>query len=132
MDILEKFKEEIQNDVKVDELNLLEKQMQLPAIKHKWVARLIDFKRKINALERKKKSLREEIYENYKAKGIPPNIPKGVIEKKIDTCDSMLKLQEELDENKIMVEYLEKVEVIFKNMSFDMKNIVDITKMETT
>jgi hypothetical protein len=42
----------------------------------------------------------------------------------------MLKLQEEIEEKEILVEYLEKIEVIFKNMSFDLKNIVEINKME--
>jgi hypothetical protein len=62
MDILNKFKEEIVNDVKVDELNLLDKQMMLPSLKHKWVARLIDAKRELNALNRKKKQLRESVF----------------------------------------------------------------------
>ena len=39
---LEEFKKELQEDTKIDQINLLEKQMMLPAIKHKWVARLIE------------------------------------------------------------------------------------------
>lgn len=130
MDILNKFKEEIVNDVKVDELNLLDKQMMLPSLKHKWVARLIDAKRELNALNRKKKALRESVLEEFKKNGIPPGIPKATIDKKIDCSDPMLKLQEEIEEKEILVEYLEKIEVIFKNMSFDLKNIVEINKME--
>jgi hypothetical protein len=130
MDILNKFKEEIVNDVKVDELNLLDKQMMLPSLKHKWVARLIDAKRELNALNRKKKQLRESVLEEFKKNGIPPGIPKATIDKKIDCSDAMLKLQEEIEEKEILVEYLEKIEVIFKNMSFDLKNIVEINKME--
>lgn len=130
MDILDKFKEEIVNDVKVDELNLLDKQMMLPSLKHKWVARLIDNKRELNALNRKKKILRESVLEEFKKNGIPPGIPKATIDKKIDCSDAMLKLQEDIEEKEIIVEYLEKVETIFKNMSFDLKNIVEINKME--
>jgi hypothetical protein len=130
MYLFEKFKEEIQKDVKIDELNLLERQMQLPAIKHKWVARLIDAKRELNALNRKKKVLRESVLEEFKKQGIPPSIPKSTIDTKIETSDVMIKLQEEIDEKEIMVQYLEKVETIFKNMSFDLKNIVEINKME--
>jgi len=130
MDILDKFKEEIVNDVKVDELNLLDKQMMLPSIKHKWVARLIDAKRELNALNRKKKSLRESVLEEFKKNGIPPGIPKSTIDKKIDCSDPMIKLQEEIEDKEVVILYLEKVEKIFKDMSFDLKNIVEINKME--
>jgi hypothetical protein len=130
MDILDKFKEEIVKDLKIDEMNLLDKQMMLPSLKHKWVARLIDAKRELNALNRRKKVLRESVLEEFKKNGIPPGILKSTIDNKISCSDPMLKLQEEIEEKEIVVEYLEKVEVIFKNMSFDLKNIVEINKME--
>jgi phenylalanyl-tRNA synthetase alpha subunit len=130
MDILDKFKEEIVEDVKVDELNLLDKQMMLPSLKHKWVARLIDTKRELNRLNRKKKQLRDSVLEQFKKEGIPPGIPKANIDKKIDSSETIMNLQEEIEEKEIIVEYLEKVEIIFKNMSFDLKNIVEINKME--
>lgn len=130
MDILDKFKEEIVEDVKVDELNLLDKQMMLPSLKHKWVARLIDAKRELNRLNRKKKQLRDSVLEQFKKEGIPPGIPKANIDKKIDSSETIMNLQEEIEEKEIIVEYLEKVEIIFKNMSFDLKNIVEINKME--
>jgi hypothetical protein len=130
MDILDKFKEEIVKDLKIDEINLLDKQMMLPSLKHKWVARLIDSKRELNALNRRKKVLRESVLEEFKKNGIPPGILKSTIDNKINCSDPMLKLQEEIEEKEIVVEYLEKVEVIFKNMSFDLKNIVEINKME--
>jgi phenylalanyl-tRNA synthetase alpha subunit len=130
MDILDKFKEEIVEDVKVDELNLLDKQMMLPSLKHKWVARLIDAKRELNRLNRKKKQLRDSVLEQFKKEGIPPGIPKANIDKKIDSSETIMNLQEEIEEKEIVVEYLEKIETIFKNMSFDLKNIVEINKME--
>lgn len=130
MDVLDKFKEEIVEDVKVDELNLLDKQMMLPSLKHKWVARLIDAKRELNRLNRKKKQLRDSVLEQFKKEGIPPGIPKANIDKKIDSSETIMNLQEEIEEKEIVVEYLEKVETIFKNMSFDLKNIVEINKME--
>ena len=45
--------------LKLDRLNLLEKQLMLPAIKHKWVSRLIENKRLKNQLENKKKISRQ-------------------------------------------------------------------------
>lgn len=132
MDKLEEFKKELQEDTQLDELNLMQKQLQLPAIKHKWVARLIDEKRKLNRLKNNKKIIREGVLSSMEDKGIPPGIPKTKIERKIETSQSIIKIDEEIQECEIIIEYLEKVESIFRSMTFDLKNIVEITRMETT
>jgi len=132
MNILEKFQSELEDDTKIDEINLLEKQMMLPAIKHKWVARLITSKRELNKLNKQKKELKESVLQNLQEKGIPPGMPKSILDKKIETSSPIVKIQEEIEDIEIIILYLEKVETIFKTMTYDMKNIVDITKMETT
>ncbi len=132
MFILEEFKKELQEDTRIDEMNLLDKQMMLPAIKHKWVARLIEEKRGLNSLNRKKKEIREKVFAALKEGGIPTGIPKSNLDKKIDSSEAILKIDQEIEDKEIVIEYLEKVESIFKSMTFDMKNIVEITKMETT
>ena len=132
MDTLENFKLELDDDTKIDEINLLDKQMMLPAIKHKWVARLIYYKRTLNSLNRKKKELRESVLENFEKNGMPPGLPKSVLDKKIELSAPIVKIQEQIEDTEIIIQYLEKIETIFKTMTYDMKNIVDITKMETT
>lgn len=130
--IIEEFKKELQEDTRIDEMNLLEKQMMLPAIKHKWVARLIEEKRNLNKLNRKKKELKEKVFDTLQKNGIPTGIPKSNLEKKIESSESIIKINEDIENSEIIIEYLEKVESIFKSMTFDLKNIVEITKMETT
>ncbi len=132
MDKLEDFKKELQEDTQIDELNLLQKQLMLPAIKHKWVARLIDEKRKLNRLKNSKKIIREGVLTSMEQKGIPPGVPKAKIDRKIETSQSIIKIDEDIQESEIIIEYLEKVETIFRSMTYDLKNIVDITRMETT
>ena len=132
MDKLEEFKKELQDDTQLDELNLLQKQLMLPAIKHKWVARLIDEKRKLNRLKTQKKIIREGVLTSIEANGIPPGIPKAKIDRKIETSQSIIKIDEDIQECEVLIEYLEKVETIFRSMTYDLKNIVDITRMETT
>ena len=132
MDIFEKYKEELDNDLKIDEINLLEKQMMLPALKHKWVARLIHFKQELNGLNKKKKEIREAVFQNLEKEGLPPGLPKNSIDKKIESSAPMLKIQEQIQNTEIIIEYFEKIENIFKTMTYDFKNIVEITKMETT
>lgn len=128
--LFEEYEKEIFFDTKIDELNLLEKQLQLPAIKHKWVARLITHKRKVNNLEKKRKEIKEIVLS--KMSDIPKGIPKKLLDAKIDTTEEIQKIDEEIEKHNIMIEYLEKVEQIFKSMSYDLKNIIDINKLETT
>lgn len=132
MDKLVEFKKELEEDTKLDELNLMQKQLMLPAIKHKWVARLVDEKRKLNRLKNSKKIIREGVLASMEEKGIPPGIPKSKIDRKIETSQSIIKIDEDIQESELIIEYLEKVESIFRSMTFDLKNIVELTRMETT
>ena len=52
---LDDYLEEMQADLEVDEINMKEVQMKLPAIKHKWIGRLMRHKSTIYALNRKKR-----------------------------------------------------------------------------
>jgi hypothetical protein len=130
-DLFEEFKKEILDDTKIDEINLLEKQLTLPAIKHKWVARLIQQKRERNKLEKKRKEIKEQVLSKLSAQ-IPSGIPKKALDAKIDSTEQIQKIDEELQDIDILIQYLEKVEVIFKSMSYDLRNIIDINKLETT
>jgi hypothetical protein len=132
MEIFDKFQEEIKEDVKIDQLNLLDKQMMLPAIKHKWVARLMMQKRIKNSLDKKKKELKEEVLKTLTEKGIPKGIPKLAFDTKVESSDVIQKINQEIQDAQILIEYLEKVEGIFRSMTFDIKNITEITKLETT
>jgi hypothetical protein len=128
--LFEEYENEITLDTKIDELNLLEKQLQLPSVKHKWVARLISHKRKLNILNKKRKEIKESVLS--KLQDIPKGIPRKSLDSKIDSTEQILSIDEEIEETNIMIEYLEKVEQIFKTMSYDLKNIIDINKLETT
>jgi hypothetical protein len=132
MDLFEKFQLEIKEDVKIDQINLMDRQMMLPAIKHKWVARLIEQKRTRNSLERKKKVLKEEVLKKLESGGIPTGVPKASIKEKVEASDTIKKINEELEDIAILIEYLEKIEGIFRSMTFDIKNITEISKLETT
>lgn len=132
MDLFEKFQLEIKEDVKIDQINLLERQLMLPALKHKWVARLIENKRLKNQLEKKKKDLKEEVLKNLEKNGIPTGIPKVALQAKVDSSDVIHKINQEIENVNLVIEYLEKVEKIFSSMTFDIKNITEISKLEMT
>jgi hypothetical protein len=127
--LFEKYQAELQDDLKLDDFNLADKQMKLPGIKHKWVARLIQqrfekgklIKKKKEALYRIKAQLQEDSIvtisdRNAQLQAEQHNITQ-TIESRIKDCDNMIL-------------YLEKVEKIFSQITFDVKNIIDIRKME--
>ena len=129
-----KYNEELQKDMHIDELNLAQVALSLPAIKHKWVSRLILTKSQIFKLEKRKKDYKDSIVNKIKNDtnklsliSIDISINENEEYKK-----SLLKTDEEIEELKLIVLYLEKVENIFKNMTYDLKNIIDLNKLETT
>jgi len=128
----EKSDEELKKDTQIDELNLLQKQLMLPGIKHKWVSRLINQKRYLNSLLRKKKGTRVAVLSVLEREGMPPGLPKSALDKKIDSSEAISKIDQEIEETEVAIEYLEKVEQILRTMTYDIKNIIDINKLETT
>lgn len=132
MEFFDKIKKEIQDDLKLDRISLLEKQLILPAIKHKWVSRLIEQKRTKNFLQKKKKMLKEEVLKTLTDNGIPMNIPKASLDKRVESSDTIKKIDQEIEETELIIDYLEKVESICRSMTFDIKNAVELEKLETT
>ena len=132
MDILTKFTEEIAEDVKIDQLNILEKQLMLPAIKHKWVSRLIIQKKKKTDLGKKKEELRMEVLKQYDDKSLPTGMPKAALKMKIDSSDVIKKIDDDIADCDILIEYLEKVEKIFASFTYDIGNATKLMVLETT
>lgn len=132
MEFFDKIKQEIQEDLKLDRISLLEKQLILPTIKHKWVARLIEYKKTKNTLTKKRKSLKEDALKTLSEQNLPNNLPKAAIDKKIENSDVFKKIDEELSEIELIIDYLEKVETICRSMTYDIKNAVELEKLETT
>jgi hypothetical protein len=132
MELLTKYGEEIIEDAKMDQLNILEKQLMLPAIKHKWVSRLIQQKRHKILLERKKKELKEEVFSSLEKQGIPTGIPKASIKQKVESSNVIRKIDEDLKDADLIIEYLEKVEKIFSSITYDIGNATKLMVLETT
>lgn len=132
MDLLAKYSQEIQEDTKIDQINILEKQLMLPALKHKWVARLIEQKRNKSNLEKKRKDLKEEVLKKLKEEGIPEGIPKLSLNSKVESSETIKKIDEEIQQVEFIIEYLEKIEKIMSSITFDLGNATKIMMMETT
>jgi len=131
--LIEDYYNELKEDVHYDQLNILEKQLMLPAIKHKWVSRLINQKRQKLTLEKKKKELKESVLNKMMADGsIPTGVPKASIQAKLEASETVRKIDDELKELDLVIEYLEKVEKILSSITYDIGNATKLMVLETT
>jgi hypothetical protein len=132
MELFNKYFEEIKEDTRFDQLNILDKQLMLPAIKHKWVSRLIEQKRHKNILEKKRKDAKLGVIKKLENEGIPTGIPKAALNGKVESTEIIRKIDEELTETVLIIEYLEKVEKIFSSITYDIGNATKLMVLETT
>ena len=130
MSIIDQYAKEIESDLKVDEFNIKEVSMKTPGRKHFWVTKLINHKKKVMDLKAERYKLKKELSKQIIAQS-PVKITMPVAEKTAYQHAQMIELQLRIDEEELAVEFLEKVEKTFSALSFDIKNIVEIMKMET-
>ena len=129
MELLQQYIEEIGKDLVLDDFNLKESQLRLPARKHYWVARLIEAKVERNKLISKKKALKKEVVKQV-IRDSPIKITQSSAEAAAENHNSLSKLNDAIRERDMIIEYLEKVEKIMSSMGYEIKNIVEIQKME--
>tara|TARA_R110001583_G_scaffold75875_3_gene208433 strand:+ start:650 stop:1045 length:396 start_codon:yes stop_codon:yes gene_type:complete len=129
MELLRKYIDEIGQDLILDDFNLKEAQMRLPARKHFWVARLMEAKIKRNSLIRDKKKIKKELVKKVITDS-PVRISQSAAESAAERHESIDFLNKGIAEQDAIIEYLEKVEKILGNMHWEIKNIIDINKME--
>lgn len=129
MDILERYIKEIEEDLKIDEFNIKDASLRSPGRKHFWVSRLIHHKRSLLSLENQRNTLIKQISKELQMQAIVklsnPTIEKAVIE-----SNSIKDLQIKINEEKLIIEFLEKTEKTFSSLTYDIKNIVEIMKLE--
>lgn len=128
--VLIQYIDEMEKDVELDELCMKEVQMRLPAIKHKWVGRLIRHKHKIKVLWSKKVQLKNDLRDKMKQES-KYGVSDASIDKLLEKHQPVIDIMNEIQENELIVEFLEKSEKVLSSLSFDLKNLVEIIKLET-
>lgn len=130
MDKLDKFQAEAEQDASVDEVTIHEKQMMLPAIKHKWVARLVREKMALKHFEAERKAAVETVIRELKSRG-RVDLSNTALENAAQRHESVQLFTSKIDETKLLIDYLERLEKIFSSMTWDYRNMVELIKMET-
>jgi len=131
MDTLENYIIELEKDVRLDQFNIRDCQMKLPAYKHKWVGRLMRHKHEIVKLNQQKYALKKKVAEKIQS-STTYKVTKPVAEKAAANHDSIVDITHRIEELSVLIEFLEKAERILSSMTYDIKNLVEIMRLETT
>lgn len=129
MELIDRYKEEINKDLVINDFNIKDVQLKLPSRKHFWAARLIDAKITHHRLIKRKKVLKETIVKRIVSEA-PVRLTQQTAEIAAETSEELQNITIEIKDYEFVIEYLEKVERIMSGMGFDIKNIIEIQKME--
>ena len=128
---LSKYMEELGKDCAIDEINLKESALILPAKKAKWVARLILEKNLANKLEKDRKEKVNSLIDAIKHEAVA-SLSLAVLKNLAEKDTSVIDLDEKIEESKNLIDFFERIEKIMSSMSFDIGNIIKIVQLETT
>tara|TARA_R100000995_G_scaffold45998_1_gene21668 strand:+ start:135 stop:539 length:405 start_codon:yes stop_codon:yes gene_type:complete len=128
-EIIEQYTIESSIDTNIDRLNVTDVQERLVNNKHKWSARLINHKIKLNKYRNQRFIILEEKIEEYQNTQ-PVMVNKSIAEKAVSRKKDIRDIDNKI-ENEILI--IQHVENIYKNISFatnDIKNLVELMKLE--
>jgi hypothetical protein len=129
--LLEDYIKELESDLKISELELKDYQLRLPGIKHKWAGRCIRHKLELNDLRKKRDVLKRSLVEKIQEQSpVKLNLP--VAERTVEKHSELIEIDDRMKQLELIVELLEKSEKTLSSASYDLKNIIDIIKLETT
>ena len=123
-----KYKEAIEKDLKIDQFNIHNKANDIPSLKHYWVAKLIEAKIEIKQLEKKKKDLIKKVNESA---DVGLKLSTASMNNVIAKSPVIAEINEQIEELELIIEYLEKAEKIFNSTTYDLKNAIELMKMES-
>jgi hypothetical protein len=129
--LLEEYIKELESDLKISELELKDYQLRLPGIKHKWAGRCIRHKLELNDLRKKRDVLKRSLVEKIQEQSpVKLNLP--VAERTVEKHSELIEIDDKMKQLELIIELLEKSEKTLSSASYDLKNIIDIIKLETT
>jgi len=126
-DEFKKIVKEITEDLKIDRMNLDEKTLRIPSIKHFWVAKLYTTKIRILTLEKKKKARIDELKNGYVSE---IGLSKTSMMQNLNSDEQIMKINEEMEELKLIVDYLEDAKFVLGRVTDDLKNRIELEKVE--
>ena len=126
----EKLLEELKQFLHFDELNLKEKQLMLPSIKHRYATIYIQTKREMGNLFLERKLMLRKIVDEIN-KESPVKLSIIAAEKLAADHEPLAEIDNKIKNNELILEICEKSEKILSSASYDIKNLVELIKLET-
>lgn len=123
----ERIVSDLEKDIKIDRMNLDEKTLQIPSIKHFWIAELYRSKIKIQKLEGMKKDRIKYLQSTITSE---IGLSKSSLTAQMNSDEKINKINEKLEELKIIVEYLEDAKFVLGRVTDDIKNRIELEKVE--
>jgi hypothetical protein len=130
-DLFLEYHQKIEEFLKIDELNLKEAQMSLPSVRHYWVGRLMFHKQQIFKLKKAKEKASKKIKEHLETES-PVGLTPKTIANSIQSHEIIAKIDEEITNNELLIDYLTRVEANFRDAQYGMTNLAKIITLETT
>ena len=121
------YKEAIEKDLKIDQFNIHNKVNEIPSLKHFWVAKLIESKIELKKLQKKKNELLKKVRESQQ---IGLKLSVSSLKEMEEKSPVLNEINEQIEEMELIVEYLEKAEKVFSSTTYDLKNAIELMKME--
>lgn len=128
-EILDNYTNELKPEINLNKLNLGDHQSKLPSLKHKWAGRYINHKRRLIKLKAKKKELRKELISKYIEES-PVKINLTIAEKSVQNSNELSIIDDKISEEELILEYLEKIQNIVNSIQWDIKNLIELEKLE--
>lgn len=130
-DLFQEYHQKIEEFLKIDELNMKEAQMSLPSVRHYWVGRLMFHKQQINKLKKAKEKAAKTIRQRIEQES-PVGLSPKTIAESIQSNDVVQKIDEEILNNELLIDYLSRVEANLRDAQYGMNNLTKIITLETT
>jgi hypothetical protein len=131
LNLFKEYHQKIEDFLKFDELNLKDSQMTLASVRHYWVGRLMFHKQQIALLKKAKNKASRVIKQKLEGDS-PTSLSPKTITESISSHDTIQKIDEEIANHELLVEYLTKVESNLRDAQYGMNNLVKIIALETT
>lgn len=125
---IKKYQQQYEEFCKIDDFTLEDRTKRVPAEKHFWVCRLIDAKIEKDRLYKSKASTKHTLQKKLMEES-PVTLNKQVLDD-LDKTPTLESINQKIKEQEYLIEYLEKLVSQITFIGNDIKNILELKKLE--
>tara|TARA_B100000579_G_scaffold384803_1_gene355489 strand:+ start:136 stop:531 length:396 start_codon:yes stop_codon:yes gene_type:complete len=130
MELLDAYITELTQDTHLDEFNVRDMQLKLPGIKHKWAGRQVRAKIQLTTLKSDRFKLINKLIDKLIQES-PVTLSRPTAQTKVLKHESIVSIDKQIEELGHVITFLEKTDKTLSSMTFDIRNLTEIMKLET-